>query len=133
MKNPIYHIVTLFDLQAQTKDHFYKPGNFETDGFIHCTGDKSSSLLVLEDYFAELSKSQEILILEIDPAKLKPEVKFESPAPIEGGGSSHIKDGVLFPHIYGSLNLDAVTGVGTVKRVNNKFVWPSTFSPLNIL
>jgi uncharacterized protein (DUF952 family) len=128
--NTIYHIVTLDDLKTQTKDNLYRPSNFENDGFIHCTAEKSTSLLVLEDYFVEISKNNVILMLEIDITKLKSEVKYESPAPIQGAGTSHIKDRVLFPHIYGSLNIDAVICVGKVERAENKFVWPLTFESI---
>jgi uncharacterized protein (DUF952 family) len=128
--NTIYHIVTLNELKTQTKDNYYKPGNFEKDGFIHCTAEKSTSLLVLEDYFAEISGSNVILILEIDITNLESEVKYESPSPVLGAGTSHLKDGILFPHIYGNLNIDAVAGVGKVERVENKFVWPPTFDDI---
>jgi uncharacterized protein (DUF952 family) len=129
-KNTIYHIVALNDFKAQTKDNIYKPSNFEKDGFIHCTAEKTSSLLVLEDYFIEMSRRNIILILEIDKTKIKSEVKYESPAPIQGGGTSHIKDKVLFPHIYGSLNVDAITGVGKIERVEGVFLWPSSFDDI---
>jgi uncharacterized protein (DUF952 family) len=132
-ENTIYHIVTLDDFKAQTKNNYYKPSSFEQDGFIHCTVEKSTSLLVLEDYFVEISKSHIILILEIDITKLKSEVKFEAPAPIHGVGTSHIKDSLLFPHIYGSLNIDSVSGIGKVDRDNGKFVWPSTFDKTSII
>ena len=68
-KNTIFHIVTLNDLKTQTRNNYYKPSNFEKDRFIHCTAEKSTSLLVLEDYFVEISKSNVILILEIDITK----------------------------------------------------------------
>ena len=131
--NTIYHIVTLHDLKTQTIDNYYTPSSFEKDGFIHCTAEKSTSLLVLEDYFVELSKSNVILILEIDSTKLTSEVRYESPAPLQGAGTSHVQDGILFPHIYGSLNIDAVVGVGKVERVGNKFVWPTIFFGLKTI
>ena len=89
LKNIIYHIVTQNDLESFTKDGCYQPGNFSQDGFIHCTAEKSTSLLILEDYFKEISKSNEILVLAIDTTKLKAEVKFEPPAPVQGAGTSH--------------------------------------------
>ena len=124
MNTIIYHIVTLDELKAQTKDNRYKPLNFDQDGFIHCTAEMSTSLLVLEDYFTEASKSNVILILEIDTSKLESIVKYEPPAPIPGGGTGHIKDGILFPHIYGSINIDSVIGCGKAERIDNAFVWP---------
>ncbi len=123
--------MTLGDLKTPTQDNCYKPSNFEEEGFIHCTAEGSTTLLVLEDYFAELSKSNVILILEIDIARLKAEVKYEPPAPIQGAGMSHAKDGLLFPHIYGDLNIDAVVGAGVVERVENNFEWPLSFKNIN--
>jgi uncharacterized protein (DUF952 family) len=127
----IYHIVTLAELKKQAKDNNYKPENFESDGFIHCTAGKSVSLLVLEDYFAELSKTNVILVLQIDTSKLKALVKYEPPAPISGGGASHLNDEILFPHIYGSLNIDSVKGVGIAERNGNNFIWPSSFDSID--
>jgi len=129
-KNVIYHIVTLNDLKNQIINNHYKPNTFENDGFIHCTHEKSTTLLVLEDYFVEVSKKNIILILEIDTTKLKSEVKYEPPAPIQNTGTSHIMEGILFPHIYGSINIDAIIGTGKVERVNNKFSWPVIFNDI---
>jgi uncharacterized protein (DUF952 family) len=41
-----------------------------------------------------------LILLEIDEARLRPELRYEPPP----GGTE------LFPHIYGPLNLDAVSG-----------------------
>ena len=127
----IYHIVTLEELKKQTTEKHYKPVNFDIDGFIHCTAGKETSLLVLADYFAEASKKKVILILEIDEKKLKPEVRYEPPAPVPGGGTSHLKEQLLFPHIYGSVNTDAIIGVGRVERIDNTFHWPLRFDALS--
>jgi uncharacterized protein (DUF952 family) len=128
----IYHIVTVNDLKNHTRDNYYKPPDFDKDGFIHCTAGKDTALLVLEDYFVEISRSNEIVILEIDESKIKSEVKYEPPALIQGGGTRHAKEAALFPHIYGCLNIDAITGVGTVRRVDNKFVWPVDFAEMEM-
>ena len=131
MNTTIYHIVTLNELKTQTKGNHYKPLNFDQDGFIHCTAEISTSLLVLEDYFVETSKSNVILILEIDTSKLEPIVKYEPPAPIPGGGTGHLKDDILFPHIYGSINIDSVIGCGKAERIDNAFVWPEKFDEID--
>ena len=126
-RNTIYHIVTMDDLRACIKGNYYRPRTFEQDGFIHCTGDESTSLLVLEDYFAEAARRDAILIMGIDSLRLESDVRYEPPAPVRGAGTSHSQDGALFPHIYGHLNIDAISGVGKVERVEGKFVWPSAF------
>lgn len=57
---------------------------------------------MLERYFAG---RDDLVLLEIDPARLRAELKYE-PAP----------DGELFPHVYGPLNIDAVVGVTLPER-----------------
>ena len=47
-----------------------------------------------------------MVLLNIDPVKLKSELKFEPPAHIDG--SPALPHEPLFPHIYGPINLDAV-------------------------
>jgi uncharacterized protein (DUF952 family) len=131
-EKPIYHIVTVEDLKANTSAGMYTPVGFENDGFIHCTGEQETCLLVLGDYFSNLAADHTILILEIDTARVQAEVKFEAPAPIEGGGTAHIKEGVLFPHIYGSLNIDAVCRAGITEMKDGKFVWPETFEDIRL-
>ncbi len=131
MQQFVYHVVTLRDLITQIRDNCYQPSNFDDYGFIHCTADKSSTLLVLEDYFRELSRNDVILILRIDVGKLQSEIRFEAPVPVQGVGTSHIVDGVLFPHIYGRLNVDAIVCVGRVERAGGNFVWPSSFNSLD--
>ena len=68
--------------------------------------------------------------MQIDIAKLKVEVKFEPPAPIPGAGTSHLEHAILFPHIHGKLNMDAVTGVGKAEKADGKFVWPKNFDDM---
>jgi uncharacterized protein (DUF952 family) len=46
-----------------------------------------------------------LVLLVIDPSKLEAELKWEPPAEPE---PTHAREGELFPHIYGPLNLDAV-------------------------
>lgn len=127
----IYHIVTVHDLKTRTVDGCYKPANFDECGFIHCAAGKDTALLVLKDYFSGISDADEILILEIDVAKLKSGVQYEPPAPIQGGGSSHLEAMEMFPHIYGLLNIDAVLRAGKVERVDGGFIWPRHFAAVD--
>ncbi len=114
-KKTIYHITTKKDLRACTKDGNYIPEGFDRDGFIHCTGEPSVTLLVLKDYFTTAAETEEILVLEIDTTLLESEVKFEAPAPLPVADTSHIKEAVLFPHIYGPVNINAVSRAGNAE------------------
>jgi uncharacterized protein (DUF952 family) len=124
-QNVIYHLVTESDFQALGKNTMYVPALFEQDGFIHCTAEPDTLLAVANDYFVEVEEP--VLVLVIDLQRVNAEVKFEPPAPIAGGGESHLQEGLLFPHIYGSLNLDAVVKVGSLEKKNGQFFWPKNF------
>ena len=119
----IYHLVTESDFQAENDG--YIPALYEQDGFIHCTAEPDTLLAVANDYFS--AAAEPVLVLAIDLRRVKAEVKFEPPAPIPGGGVSHLQEGLLFPHIYGPLNLDAVTGVGRLGQMKGQFIWPDDF------
>jgi glutathione S-transferase len=64
-------------------------------GFIH-----ASSATQVEGVANTLFKgSKDLLLLVIDPSRVRASIRYEAAAP---GGSE------LFPHIYGPLNVDAV-------------------------
>ena len=130
MNNPIYHIVPESEFKAGIAGNSYTPARFEEDGFVHCTAGRETSLLVAKDYyrpFLESDAAEPLLLLQIDTTKLTATVKFEAPAPIAGGGSEHLENETLFPHIYGVVNLDAVVGNGRLLPNGDHFLWPTTF------
>lgn len=67
----------------------------EDVGFIHATK-PDQTIAMLNRHFSE---RDDILLLVVDLARVKPEVKFE--APLSGNPGK-------YPHIYGVLNIDAV-------------------------
>ena len=96
----IYHIATLEDWNHAKKRGIYVSLSLAKEGFIHCS-EENQIKGVLHRYF-EISK--DLVKLEIDTNKLVPELKYElSPTLNE-----------LFPHIYGPINLIAVTGVSKI-------------------
>lgn len=93
----IYHITTAEEWKQANINGFYEAASLETEGFIHCSTETQVKG-VLERYFKGKTN---LLKLVIDTDKLTAELRFE-PAP-------SINE--EFPHIYGTLNLDAVIGV----------------------
>lgn len=89
----IYHITTpdLWDIALSRGS--YAAASLESEGFIHCSEDRQVERSLNRFFRGE----REVVLLTIDPAKLINELKYE-PA-----------DNDEFPHIYGELNLDAVT------------------------
>lgn len=124
LQNPpevIYHVAMESEFRAQAVADTYTPLRFADDGFIHCTAGRDLLLKVANDYFAHVTEP--VVAVAIDTAKLQVELKMEPPIPIAGGGREHLQTGVLFPHIYGPLNLDAVIGVGRLQRIQAAGPW----------
>lgn len=90
----ITHILSGEDWAAAQKSGEYL-AHMDVDGFIHC----STPAQVLDTANRYYASRRDLLLLWIDPHSVKPEIRWEA-----AGGES-------FPHIYGPLNLDAVTRV----------------------
>ena len=81
------------------KDYYESPTLAE-EKFIHlCTAEQVD--WVLENFYANQTN---LLKLYINPDKLSAKMLFEAS-----------EDGTLYPHLYGSLNKDAVEKVETIK------------------
>jgi uncharacterized protein (DUF952 family) len=75
----------------------YRAASLDTEGFIHCSR-PDQAIAVANFIFRGQS---DLVILGIDEAKVISEIKYDYPL----GGKEP------YPHIYGPLNLDAVTQV----------------------
>jgi uncharacterized protein (DUF952 family) len=122
----IYHIVSSADFKSYVIGSMYAPESLFKNGFIHCASREEDTLLIAEDYFDKIEGSVYLIKIIVD-AVLAP-VRFEESSFSLSAGKKHPESGVLFPHIYGSLNLDAVEGLGVIRRSGDKFLWPETFS-----
>jgi uncharacterized protein (DUF952 family) len=94
----IYHVTTAAEWKAaQGKGHYESP-SLANEGFIHCSADDAQVKGVLERYFADKTN---LVKLVIDTAKLTSPFVYEwSPSTAD-----------TFPHVYGPINLEAVTEV----------------------
>jgi uncharacterized protein (DUF952 family) len=79
----------------------YRPEAFSQDGFIHCTNGEVELLRVANAFYRSDRREQIVLVLDL--ARVRPPVTYEDP-------------GAIYPHIYGSLNRDAVVGIRPVER-----------------
>lgn len=124
----IYHIVTESDLRAHMRGDVYTPASLKDFGFVHCAL-QASVVAVANDYFGGVAEP--VLLLEIDPEQLTSEVRYEAPAPIAGGGTAHLVDAALFPHIYGPINTQAIVRVGVLGVTPDGYRWPGKFESLD--
>jgi uncharacterized protein (DUF952 family) len=100
----ILHITSRNEWKAAQERGEYKAPSLETEGFIHCSTEKQVAHVANAFYHGQ----NDLLLLKIDEAKLKPELKWEAPA---GPPAPGISESDSFPHIFGPINLDAVASV----------------------
>ena len=93
----IFHIVNKDEWHKAKQKGSYNPPTLDHEGFIHCS--KADQLLGVANSF--FKGQNHLVILRIDQTLVGPEVKIEPP--LEAPMSN-----ILFPHIYGELNLDCV-------------------------
>lgn len=93
----IYHVTTEAEWAAALAAGAYAADTLATEGFIHC----STRQQVLGVANVRFSGRAGLVLLEIDPAHVQPEIRYEN---LEGGEPR-------FPHIYGELCVDAVFAV----------------------
>jgi uncharacterized protein (DUF952 family) len=93
----IYHVTIASEWKAAKEKGFYEHPSLKTEGFIHCSQDHQVAG-VLERYF---EGQTDLVKLVIDTDKLTCKFVFD--------WSPSTQD--TFPHIYGTINIDAVTEV----------------------
>jgi uncharacterized protein (DUF952 family) len=106
MPNNILHIVPASYFNTQPADQPYLPEAFSKDGFIHCTQQPEVMLNIANRFYKNVEG--DVLVLVIDVDRVTSEVKWEAPAHPDGTPAQP-GETVLFPHIYGPLNRDAIT------------------------
>ena len=82
------------DWNAAQSTGSYKPSSLETEGFIHCSILEEVAGVANYHYLGEA----DLLLLYVDTERVVSEIRYET-----AGGED-----ILWPHIYGPLNLDAV-------------------------
>ncbi|MEY3432911.1 MAG: hypothetical protein RL131_847 [Bacteroidota bacterium] len=91
----IYHITTSNQwAEAQKKGH-YESLNLKEEGFIHCSMEDQVDD-IRERFYQGVS---DLVLLKIDTEKLTSQLIYEWSPSVQN----------TFPHVYGPINLDAVT------------------------
>jgi uncharacterized protein (DUF952 family) len=90
----IYHVVSPEVWEKLKNEVEYEAENLKFEGFIHCSY-KYQLEKVIEKYF---SRARRVIILTINPHRLNARVVVECST-----------DGDFYPHVYGKINLSAVT------------------------
>ncbi|MFF3327214.1 DUF952 domain-containing protein [Streptomyces sp. NPDC002889] len=96
----IFHVVSVDEWTAEV-ERPYAPASLAVEGFVHCSADRHAALAIAD---GPLRDVPELLVLQIDESALGAEVCWE--------GSTDM----LFPHVYGPIERDAVGAVLAVRR-----------------
>ncbi len=108
--------------EAQQRGEYVAP-SLQTEGFIHCSTAKQVVAVANAFYRGQ----NDLVLLNVDEARLSSEVKWEPPAgPVAEGHSQSDK----FPHVYGPINLSAVASVLDLEPdpVSGTFSLPTLFT-----
>ncbi len=96
----IFHICTDEEWQRARIAGRYTPEAMSEDGFIHCSDPGTVHLPANRLYVGRT----DLVLLQINPARLTAPIRWEP-------GVAEDPAGPWFPHIYGSINVDAVIAV----------------------
>lgn len=88
----IVHICSSKAWEVAQKSGEYRAESLKQEGFIHCS--RPDQVLSVANHLYR--GTSDLLLLWIDPQKVKPEIRWE------------VVGNEVFPHIYGALNTDAV-------------------------
>lgn len=107
----IFHITDRSQWQAAQTIGEYRHPSLELEGFIHCSTEQQVAW-VANSFFQGQS---DLLLLEIDTDRLKPELRYDK---VAGVGT--------FPHLYGAINLDAINrAIKFEPDAAGEFRWPA--------
>ncbi|MEH7884297.1 DUF952 domain-containing protein [Bacillus sp. JJ1609] len=108
----ILHIISEEDWKKAQREGLHTPSSLDDEGFIHCST-KEQLIWVANSFF---KGHTDLLLLCIDAKKVRARIVYEDTS----------DTGMLFPHIYGTLNLDAIFKVMTFKpSMDGSFVLPT--------
>ncbi|MBN1436719.1 MAG: DUF952 domain-containing protein [Sedimentisphaerales bacterium] len=107
----ILHITKRSEWEEAVLAGEYGAASLNAEGFIHCS--KAEQVVRVANFL--FAGQEGLVLLCIDEEKLTAEVRYEN---LEGGEE-------LFPHVYGSVNLDAVVDVvGFPTEADGRFCLP---------
>ncbi|MER7477735.1 DUF952 domain-containing protein [Streptomyces sp. NPDC126510] len=105
----IYHVVPRTVWTTAT-GRTYVPASLAEEGFVHCSPDEATTLAVVNAFYRDAPGP--LLVLALDEARLTARVEWEAAAPAPPPG---VSGDVLFPHVFGPLDRDAVDHVLQVR------------------
>lgn len=98
----ILHIAKRSDWERAAARGSYAPDSLASEGFVHC----STEAQAVDTANRFFRGQRDLVLLLIDPERLRPKLVFEPPA-----NPADERSAQAFPHIYGPINAEAVKDV----------------------
>ncbi|WP_280770921.1 DUF952 domain-containing protein [Salipaludibacillus daqingensis] len=98
----IYYVLTEEEWELAKEEDEYWPSDFDDRGYIPCANPGQTEHLVDE----LMLKNDPLVLVSIDPQKLESVIIYED---------VH-ESGMMKPHVYGYINIDAIMGVKDYHR-----------------
>ncbi|MER5714306.1 DUF952 domain-containing protein [Streptomyces sp. NPDC002132] len=104
----IYHVMPKDEKDAWDANpgRPYAPASLAADGFVHCSPDERTTVAVVNAFYR--NPDRPLLALLLDEARLGARCEWEAAAPAPPPG---VAEDVLFPHVFGPLEREAVVSV----------------------
>jgi uncharacterized protein (DUF952 family) len=96
-----YHLVARDEWESQRTGKTYVPEAFARDGFVHCTDGEAEVIATANRYYQDDARPYVVLSIATD--RLAAPVRYED-------------DAHVYPHVYGPIEIAAVTAVRGVDR-----------------
>lgn len=115
----LYHITTQGEWDAAQSAGEYRAPSLDADGFIHLSATPDQVERVANAIYKDVAG---VIVLCIDDEKLDAEVKVEPPD--LSIPAAHY-EGEMFPHLYGALNIEAVSAVKALSQSEDgQYIFP---------
>lgn len=108
----LFHITTAQAWEKARNQQIYSADSLEQEGFIHFSC--PHQILNTAELFFK-NKTEKIMLLQIAEEKLTSPVKYEG------------ENNILFPHLYGPLNTEAVLNAWPFEKINDVYELPEEF------
>jgi uncharacterized protein (DUF952 family) len=117
----IYHITTLVEWHYAESVGAYTAPSLNTEGFIHLS-QQHQILSVANHFYRGVA---DLVILCVDENLVEAPIIFEAPVHPNPNNPLPVSEQDQFPHIYGTINLDAVVRVVAFPEYEHGFELPS--------
>lgn len=106
----VLHLLPLASYQAEAGQHIGSP-TLGSHGFLHCSPDAATTLAVANALYPAVTEP--MVAIELDTGLLSAPLRWEAAQP---GPPPGVDANVLFPHLYGPINRNAITRVYLARR-----------------